>query len=114
VQKSFAYKTDDDQFGHEKYMLADETVFYPYSDCEDRAFFFAYLVKKLVGLDVIGLDYPGHVATAVNFSIDLPGDSVIRNGKKYLVCDPTYINANLGMAMPQFKSVKPDIIKIGL
>lgn len=113
VQKSFSYKTDDLQFGHEKYMLPEETVFYPYSDCEDRAFFFAYLVKKLLGLDVVGLDYPGHISTAVKFSDNLPGDYVVRNNTKYMICDPTYINARLGMAMPQFKNVKPEIIKIG-
>lgn len=114
VQKSFEYKTDDLQFGHEKYMLPEETVFYPFSDCEDRAFFFAYLVKKLLGLDVVGLDYPGHVSTAVKFSDNLPGDYVVRNNTKYMICDPTYINARLGMAMPQFKNVKPEIIKIGI
>lgn len=112
VQKAFAYKTDDGQFGHEKYMLPEETVFYPYSDCEDRSFFFAYLVRKLVKLEVVGLDYPGHVATGVKFSDNLPGDFVIGNNSKYMVCDPTYINATLGMAMPQFKKTKPDIIQI--
>ncbi|MBU1172240.1 MAG: hypothetical protein KKD44_22005 [Proteobacteria bacterium] len=112
VQKSFSYKTDDGQFGHEKYMLPEETVFYPYSDCEDRSFFFAYLVKKLLNLDVVGLDYPGHISTAVKFTDNLPGDYVVRNNKKYMICDPTYINARLGMAMPQFKNVKPEIIKI--
>lgn len=113
VQTSFSYKTDDDQFGHEKYMLSEETVFYPYSDCEDRSFFFAYIVKKLLRLDVVGLDYPGHVATAVKFSDNLPGDYVVRNNKKYMICDPTYINARLGMTMPKFKNVNPEIVRIG-
>lgn len=112
VQKAFSYKTDDGQFGHEKYMFPEETVFYPFSDCEDRSFFFAYLVRKLVGLDVVGLDYPGHVATGVKFSDSLPGDYVMKNNVKYMVCDPTYINAVLGMAMPQFKNTKPEIIQI--
>ncbi|GAB6094431.1 hypothetical protein JCM14469_06830 [Desulfatiferula olefinivorans] len=112
VQKSFPYKTDDGQFGHEKYMLPEETVFYPYSDCEDRSFLFAYLVNKLLGLDVVGLDYPGHISTAVKFTDNYSGDYVVRNNTKYMVCDPTYVNARLGMAMPQFKNVKPDIIKI--
>ena len=46
----------------------DEPLFYPYSDCEDHSVLFAYLVRELPGLEVIGLDYPGHVATAVRFS----------------------------------------------
>ncbi len=112
VQKAFKYKTDDVQFGREKYLLPEETLFYPFSDCEDRSIFFAFLVKKLVGLDVVGLDYPGHIATAVKFSNNFPGDYVVRNNKKYMVCDPTYINSRLGMAMPKFKKVKPEIVRI--
>ena len=68
VQTGFSYLTDSEQFGREKFMFPEETLSYPYSDCEDRSFLFAYLVSSLLGLDVIGLDYPGHVATAVKFS----------------------------------------------
>ena len=113
VQTAFEYKTDDGQFGREKYLLPDETLFYPYSDCEDRSIIFAYLVNKLVGLEVIGLHYPGHMATAVRFNDAIKGDWVRYKGKKYIVCDPTYINADIGTAMPKFKKVKPKIIKIG-
>lgn len=111
VQTAFEYKTDQQQFGKEKALFAEETLYYPYSDCEDRSIIFAYLVHKLLDLDVIGLDYPGHIATAVKVS-GVSGDYVIFNGSKYLVCDPTYINANVGMSMPRFKGVKPEIIQI--
>jgi hypothetical protein len=112
VQNAFPYKTDDGQFGREKYMLPEETVMYPYSDCEDRSFLFAYLVKKLVGLEVVGLNYPGHVATAVKFNGNVKGDSITNGQKRYIVCDPTYINASVGMAMPKFKNVEPKVIQI--
>lgn len=112
VQNAFPYKTDDGQFGREKYMLPEETVMYPYSDCEDRSFLFAYLVKKLVGLEVVGLNYPGHVATAVKFNGNIKGDYVTKGHNKYMVCDPTYINASIGMTMPKFKNVTPEVIKI--
>ncbi|MEF3254497.1 MAG: hypothetical protein K6348_02880 [Deferribacterales bacterium] len=107
VQTAFAYKTDQEQFGYEKYFLPDETIHYPYSDCEDRSILFAYLVRKLLGLKVILLEYPGHVATAVRFNNNVVGDKVIFNGEVYTVADPTYINANVGMTMPQFKNVRP-------
>ncbi len=112
VQTSFNYKTDDEQFGYEKYFFPEEILFYAYSDCEDRSILFAYLVRNLIGLEVIGLDYPGHVAAAVHFSDDLPGDKVSYHGKKYLLCDPTYINANLGRCMPRYRDVIPAIIAI--
>ncbi|HEX38015.1 MAG TPA: hypothetical protein ENG70_04050 [Candidatus Cloacimonetes bacterium] len=111
VQTAFEYKTDQQQFGKEKALFAEETLYYPYSDCEDRSIIFAYLVHKLLDLDVIGLDYPGHIATAVKVP-GVSGDYVIFNGAKYLVCDPTYINANVGMSMPRFKGVKPEVIQI--
>lgn len=110
VQTAFAYKTDQDQFGREKPFFPEETIYYPYSDCEDRAVLFSFLVKNLTGLEVVGLDYPGHIAAAVRFPTQVPGESVTYQGKRFTVCDPTYINAGAGMCMPQFKSVTPNVI----
>ena len=45
--------------------------------------------------------HPGHLATAVGFNEDVAGDYLMVNGKKYVVCDPTYINARVGMTMPK-------------
>ena len=112
VQTAFQYQTDAEQFGIEKYLFSEETVFYPYSDCEDRSILFSFLVRQLIGLKVVGLDYPGHVATAVKFSVDLNGDSIIYQNQNYLICDPTYINAPIGMCMPQYKNIKPEVIII--
>ena len=112
VQTAFQYKTDGDQFGKEKSLFSDETLFYPYSDCEDRSIIFSYLIRKLLKLDVLGLDYPGHISTAVKFDDEIPGDFIIFDEDKFLVCDPTYINANLGMTMPKFKKVEPKIIDL--
>ncbi len=112
--QSFPYKTDQDQFGREKYFFPEEALYYSYCDCEDRSVLFAYLVKRLTGLDVVGLDYPGHVATAVRFSSSLPGDAVTVQNQKYIVCDPTYLGADLGMSQPAYKDVKPVVIEIGV
>jgi len=112
VQTSFEYKTDEGQFGVENYLFPEETLFYPYSDCEDRAIFFAWLVHNLVGLEVVGLDYPGHISAAVRFNEKVKGDAFRNNGKRYVITDPTYINANAGMTMPQYKNKKPGVIRI--
>ena len=112
VQTAFKYETDDEQFGREKYLIPEETIFYPASDCEDRSILFSYLVRNLLHLDVVALDYPGHLATAVRFNGNIEGDVVNYAGKKYVICDPTYINADAGMCMPQFKNVNPKVIKI--
>ena len=114
VQTGFDYKTDDDQFGYEKYFYPEEVIGYPYCDCEDRSAMFAWLVQKYTNAKVIGLQYEGHVATAVWFGddVNLKGDGFMYGGKKYYVCDPTYINASIGMTMPQFKGKTPKIIKL--
>jgi hypothetical protein len=110
VQTSLQYETDEKQFGEENYLFPEETLFYPYSDCEDRAVLFAWLVQSLLGLQVVGLDYPGHVATAVHFKEMVPGDSVNYQGKRYVIADPTYTNAIAGMTMPEFKKFRPTVI----
>jgi hypothetical protein len=112
VQTAFDYQTDQQQFGHERYLLAEETLFYPASDCEDRSVFFSLLVRTLVGLEVVGLDYPGHIATGVCFSSDVPGDGISHGDKRFVVCDPTYINARVGQSMPRYRDVVPGVIEI--
>jgi hypothetical protein len=110
VQTAFKYKTDNDQFQQENYLFPLETLYYPYSDCEDRAALFAWLTKSLLTMDVVIIDFPGHIATAVEFSKPVQGDSWELNGKRYTVADPTYVNANVGMTMPQYKNKAPKLI----
>lgn len=112
VQTAFEYKNDESQFGREKPFFAEETLFYPFSDCEDRSVLFAYLVRNLLGLDVVGLDYPGHIATAVRFSTAVKGDFFEYNGNQYIICDATFINANIGQCMPRFKGINPKAISL--
>lgn len=114
VQTAFDYKTDAQQFGYEKYFYPEEVIAYPYSDCEDRSALFSWLVTTYTDAKVVGLQYEGHIATAVYFgdNVDMEGDKFSYAGKKYYVCDPTYVNASIGMTMPQFKGKMPKIIKI--
>lgn len=111
VQTAFQYQTDGQQFGYEKPFFVEELFYYPYSDCEDRAMLFSYLVRKLLGLDVVLLDYPEHIATAVRFNGNVSGDYLMVNGRKYIVCDPTYIGASIGMTMPRYKTVSAKVLK---
>lgn len=112
VQTAFVYRTDDEQFGQERPLFADETLFYPYSDCEDRAILYSILVRDLLGLDVVLLHYPEHLATAVCFGDDTPGDYLTIDGRKYIVCDPTYIGASIGETMSQYKQTPASVVRI--
>jgi len=113
VQTAFEYQRDKDQFHREKYLYPEETAYYPASDCEDRSVFFAWLVREIPGLKVIGLDYPGHVATAVALDEDVQGASIRYQGRKYTIADPTYKHAEVGMVIPRYKDKQPEIIEQG-
>ncbi|MDF1762064.1 MAG: hypothetical protein P1U57_01525 [Oleibacter sp.] len=112
VQTAFQYETDEQQFNEENYLFPLETLHYAASDCEDRAALFSQLVHELLGLPVVLLNYPGHVAAAVAFSKPVNGDQWTSNNRTYTVTDPTYINARVGMTMPQFSKVTPKVVRI--
>ena len=112
VQKALEYQTDGQQFGDgvEKSFFFDETLYFPYCDCEDRSIFYACLVRELLGLDVLLVGYPGHECTAVALSSPPPTyTSFSYKGKTYYICDPTYIGADIGMCMPDFVNVQPEV-----
>lgn len=106
VQNAFIYKIDSEQFGHEKVMFAQETLYFDKSDCEDRAVLFSYLVKELFGVGVVGVKYRDHMATALY--VPIRGDSVNTGSKKYVIADPTYINSSIGESMPKYRPIKPE------
>lgn len=101
VQTAFAYKTDNEVWGAERPFIPEETLYYPYCDCEDRAILFCRLVTDLLGLNTALVSYPGHLAAAVQFKTEISGDYFIIDGKRFLICDPTYINASIGQSMPR-------------
>lgn len=110
VQTAFKYEYDETVWGHDRVFFAEETLYYPYCDCEDRSILLSRLVRDLLGLKVILVYYPGHLAMAVGFTEDVAGDYIMQGGKRYVVCDPTYINAPVGMTMPDMNNQTARII----
>jgi hypothetical protein len=110
VQTAFDYGYDDDIWGGDRAFFPDETIHYPYSDCEDRAILFSRLVRDLLNLEVVLIYYPGHLASAVYFHENISGDYVYYDNKKYLICDPTFIRANIGRTMTGMDNGKAKVI----
>ena len=110
VQTAFVYEYDEEVWGGDRAFFATETLHYPYADCEDRSILFSRLVRDILGLDVVLIYYPGHLATAVAFTQEVYGDYLMHNNRKYIVCDPTYINAPLGRTMPGMNNQEAQII----
>lgn len=110
VQSAFVYEYDDKVWGGDRAFFAEESLYYPYCDCEDRSILFSRLVRDLLGLKVILVYYPGHLATAVRFDEYVKGDFINLNGERYLVCDPTYIGAPIGATMPDMDNATATVI----
>ena len=113
VQTAFVYEYDDKVWGHDRAFFAEETLYYPYCDCEDRSILYSRLVRDLLGLDVILVFYPGHLATAVNFKTAVEGDYIDLGGKRFTICDPTYIGAPVGATMPDMDNKTAKVILLG-
>lgn len=113
VQTAFPYEYDDTVWGYDRAFFADETLYYPACDCEDRSILFSRLVRDLLDLDVMLVYYPGHLATAVAFNEAEPrGDYLEYGGRIYTVCDPTYTNASTGRTMPGMDNSSAQVIPL--
>lgn len=110
TQSAFKYAHDYDQFEEEKYFFPEETFYYDSSDCEDRAIFFSFLVRKLLKKEIVLLNYPDHVSTGVILSQQFIGFHIHTKEKKYLYCDPTYDNADIGQCPDKYKNIHPEVI----
>lgn len=110
VQTAFNYEIDNKVWGHDRAFFAEETLYYPYCDCEDRSILLSRLVRELLGLKTILVYYPGHLAMAVGFSEEVEGDYIELDGKRFVVCDPTFINASVGMTMPDMNNQTAKVI----
>lgn len=113
IRSNFKYASDYNQFDYDKFFFCEENFFYGANDCEDRSVLLAYFVRNFVGLDVVLLTYPKHVVMAVNFTENVREDSryVLHNGKKYVICDPSYIG-RVGDLADKYLNWKPEIIEM--
>ena len=110
MQYGFDYATDGDQFGHEKIFFCEENFYYPQNDCEDRAILFSYLVRRLLGLNVVLLQYEDHVATAVQLHNQTDGYYIEYEGNTFFICDPTYIGASIGQIPAEYTKAEAQMI----
>ena len=93
---AFLYENDQENFGKERRMSPQETLMSAYSDCDDRAALFFYLVKEIYNLPMIALLYPTHITMAVEFHKPV-GEPIVYKGKVYSLCEPTPELEDLGI-----------------
>ncbi len=110
IQYSFPYQNDLDQFSKEKYMFAEETLSFPYTDCEDRVILLDKLVKEFTSLKTIVLLYPDHVVLGIENENIKDAAFVEYKGNNYYIADPTYLGAGFGMLMKEYEDISPKIL----
>ncbi|HEX8278252.1 MAG TPA: hypothetical protein VF540_06135 [Segetibacter sp.] len=108
---AFVYETDTESFGAEKRLSPEQALLYDYSDCDDRAGLFFYLVKELYNLPMIVLSYPQHISIAVKFDKPI-GDPIVYKGNDYSVCEPTPQKEDLriGESLPNLRKAPYDVV----
>ncbi|MFC4212635.1 hypothetical protein ACFOWA_15675 [Pedobacter lithocola] len=109
---AFLYENDEDNFGKEKRLSPEETLLTKYSDCDDRAALFFYLVKEIYNLPMVAILYPTHLTMAVSFDKPVKGDYLLYNGRKYAFCEPTpqATDLKIGQLSAQLKNVNYTIV----
>lgn len=95
--QSLKYQADTLQFGYERAFFPEETLYYDYSDCEDRALLFACLVKELLGVKSIFIEYALHANIALLIYPDKSNlKSITYKGQNYIICEPTMYGFKVG------------------
>lgn len=97
TRMSKSYETDKEAYDVQNLAFTpEETLYYLYSDCEDRSALFYNMVKEILKMDVVLIDFPRHVSAAVHFekppvfdSESIHAKPIYHNGKDYYICDPT-------------------------
>ena len=112
IQTGLEYEFDEKVWGADRAFFPSESLFYPYCDCEDRSILLSRLVGDLLGLKSTLIYYPGHLAMAIHFNEPVKGDYVEYNGERFVVCDPTYIGAPIGMTMPDMDNAAAKLIVV--
>lgn len=112
IQTGMVYEYDDKVWGGDRAFFPEETLYYPYCDCEDRAILYTRLIRDLLGLKCMLIFYPGHLAAAVNFTENVNGDWISIGNDKLIITDTTYIGAAVGRTMPGMDNKTAKVIVV--
>lgn len=111
MHTAFQYKPDEECWRQERYFFPEESLFYPYMDCEDYAILFCYLTQILTNMPTVLVTYPKHVATAVKIGQNITKGYILHKNQKYTLCDPSFKGSKPGEIMPAVQSSRPRVIE---
>ena len=120
VQHGFDFTSDSDLFGRHKQMTIEESLFYGRNNCKDRTLIYSWLIGELLSLPNILIEYQvdpaiepiGHIACGVAFSSPVKGTNILYRGRRFTLCDPSYVDAAIGQAMPHYAQFPMKVVDI--
>lgn len=115
IQEAFPYKDDIYVSGRQNTFYPQETMYYPFSDCEDRSILFSRIVRDVLKLDVILVYFEEkqHLLAATKIpEYNETGWFFNMEGEMYYVTDPSYLGSNLGDLSENFMDTSFEILKL--
>jgi hypothetical protein len=89
--QNIKYLNDSSKWKQEKYLFPEQTLFYNTGDCDDKSILFSYLVNQLYQIKSVGIIYnkQNHINVGLLFKGRPEMKTILFNGLKYIVCEPT-------------------------
>jgi hypothetical protein len=110
VQRDIDYYLGNIPGGMASGRFAEEVIASKSGDDRGKAVLFSWLVRTLLKLPVMGVQFPGYYSTAVCYPVQLEGDSYFWRDQQYVITDPTFSMAPIGVIMPEFKDLSASLI----
>ncbi len=92
--------------------FAEEVIAAKSGDARGKSVLYSWLVRTLLRLPVVGVQFPGYYSTAVCYDEPLDGDSYLWRTGKYIFTDPIFLNAPIGVMMSEFDGLSPLLIDL--
>ena len=112
IQQKFYYTTVNQKEVWANGRFGEEVVASKSGDDRAKAVLFSWLVRILTRLPVVGVHFPNYYSTAVSFGEPFEGDYYSWNRQKYCLTDPTFLNAPVGVLMPELAGLTPQLIDL--
>ena len=112
VRQEFEYFSAESKDGRSPDPFAEELIASRSGDDLGKAVLFSLLTRTLLELPVVWVQFPGYFSTAVCFSNQLDGDAYFWKRCKYILADPTFQNAPIGVLMPELSGLTPLLIEL--
>jgi hypothetical protein len=88
TRSGLSYGSDRRNFGESRPLTAEEALYYPSVDCEDKVAVIYNLVKELTDMQAVVIAMPDHLSFGVKLK-EVVGESIRHKGSRYTICDPT-------------------------